>query len=172
MSVTTQKYVRKPFEVDAVQVTAENISAVADWCLGEVIEENGARFIKVKVPRVLNDRQTKAFVGDWVLHAGGGFKVYMSKAFNQSFDKTGNPPKQMATTSEKLKQVATTVHEKVNPAVLPPSEPKVVASEFVEPVAVSETEPAGVTVISTNAPDPTEKADPYRRQPAVKTGLV
>lgn len=84
------KYARKPFYVEAVQVTAENIQEVAKWCSGQVYhvaEANGDHtFIKVKVKRPLSARQTKAFVGDWVLKAGTGYKVYTSDAFDKSFD--------------------------------------------------------------------------------------
>lgn len=81
-----QKYARKPFHVDAVQVTEANLAEVALWCAGEIVQTEGVSHIKVKVHRALNDRQTKAFVGDWVLYAGTGFKVYMSKAFHSGFE--------------------------------------------------------------------------------------
>lgn len=81
------KYARKPFEVEAVQVTATNMEEVAQWCDGSVQQENGNTFVKVNVARVLNERQTKAFIDDWVLKAGNGYKVYTPKAFSKSFDK-------------------------------------------------------------------------------------
>lgn len=81
----TTKFTRKPFEVDAVQVTTENIEDVAKWCQGEVTTEDGQQCIKVRVLRALNERQTKAFVGDWVLYAGTGYKVYIDRAFKKSF---------------------------------------------------------------------------------------
>lgn len=108
--ITTQKFARKRFEVDAVQVTAENMKEVADWCLGQVQQDQGVKFIKVNVSRPMNDNQTKGFVGCWILHAGGGFKVYTDKAFKASFDVTPDAPRQMKTTSEKLAVVATTSH--------------------------------------------------------------
>lgn len=79
-------YLRKPFEVQAVQVTEDNIYDIAKWCSGEIMSEDGKRFIKVRVERVLNERQTRAFAGDWVLFAGKSFKVYTDKAFKTSFD--------------------------------------------------------------------------------------
>lgn len=86
MSVTPEIFVRKPFEVEAVQVTAENLTDVSDWCDGEIrsTAEN-VPFIKVNVHRPLTTRQTRAFIGDWVLFAGRGFKVYTTKAFQASF---------------------------------------------------------------------------------------
>lgn len=89
-----EEYYRKPFVVKAVEVTAENMEQVAKWCKGEVrtaVEEEGStstvRYIKVDVKRPLNEKQTQAYVGDMVLRAGSGFKVYTPKAFNQAFDK-------------------------------------------------------------------------------------
>lgn len=93
MSVTPTKFVRKPFEVDAVEITAENIEEVAQWCGGEVKESEAKKpgqetqkFIKVAVKRPLNDRQTRGYPGDWILSAGNGFKVYTQKAFSGSFE--------------------------------------------------------------------------------------
>jgi hypothetical protein len=84
--VETKVYSRKTFEVEAVQVTKENINDVADWCDGEIrLTGDNVPFIKVKVHRPLTTRQTRAFVGDWILFAGRGFKVYTSKAFFSSF---------------------------------------------------------------------------------------
>lgn len=90
--ITTERYVRKPFEIDAVQVTRENIHDVAKWCDGDlhlvrpVDDDTAADFIKVNVNRPLNERQTKAFVGDWVLRMGTSFKVYTDHAFTKSFE--------------------------------------------------------------------------------------
>lgn len=81
------RFARKPFLVDAGLVTASNIEEVAKWCNGEVnVDGSGRKYVKVSVVRPLNERQTMAFVGDWVLYAGTGFKVYSSKAFAQVFD--------------------------------------------------------------------------------------
>lgn len=82
----TVKYVRKPFYIDAVQVTAENLADVAKWADGDVRSDENAKYIHVRVHRPINDRQSKAYVGDWVLYAGTGFKVYTPKAFAQSFE--------------------------------------------------------------------------------------
>jgi len=94
MSLKPVKYVRKPFYIDAIQVTTENLNEVAKWCQGEVrwacrdpkgTAEKDA-YVKVRVHRPLNERQTQAFVGDWVLYAGTGYKVYTLKAFTNSFE--------------------------------------------------------------------------------------
>lgn len=101
----THKFARKPFYVDAVRVSEENMEKAAEWCGGEIqvseavpdMEVRGvvqpgtgtpeARYVKVKVHRPLTDRQSMAFIGDWILFAGTGFKVYTPKAFDKSFEK-------------------------------------------------------------------------------------
>ena len=93
--IETNKYARKAFYVDAIQVTEQNMLEVALWCQGEVrTTEKGngnteEKYIKVRVQRPLTERQSKAFVGDWVLYAGTGYKVYTPKAFASSFEDTG-----------------------------------------------------------------------------------
>lgn len=87
--VKTAKFVRKPFEVEAIQVTAENIEEVAVWCNGSVerLGEEGKddRYIHVRVHYPISPRQTKAFIGDWVLYSKNGFKCYNPKAFSNNF---------------------------------------------------------------------------------------
>lgn len=82
----TEKFVRKTFVVDAVEVTAENMEEVAKWCGGDVRTKDGQKYIRVRVYRPIGDRQTQAFVGDRVLYAGTGYKVYTPGAFEKSFD--------------------------------------------------------------------------------------
>lgn len=100
MSIKTEGYSRKPFHVEAVQVTAENIEEVAAWCSGEIrtgkkvvrdednkiIERKEVTFVKVSVHRPLNERQTKGYLGDWVLLSSSGFKVYTERAFEKAFE--------------------------------------------------------------------------------------
>ena len=84
--IETSKFARKPFEVEAVQVTTDNLEEVATWCKGELTTEGDTKFIKVDVANFINERQTKAFVGDWVLYASNGYKVYTNKAFKKNFE--------------------------------------------------------------------------------------
>lgn len=91
MTVQTKKFIRKPFDIEAIRVTDGNLEAVAEWCKGSVeTESNGGgrftKFVKVDVHHPLTDRQTQAFVGDWVLFSGKGYKVYTNKAFRENFD--------------------------------------------------------------------------------------
>jgi len=88
MSIVTETYTRKPFEIEAIRVTDENMDDVAQWCGGEILTTSaGKRYIKVDVARPLNEKQTKAFSGDWALKVKTSFKVYTNKAFVHCFDK-------------------------------------------------------------------------------------
>jgi hypothetical protein len=80
-----QKFTRRPLVVDGTQVTDENFEEVAKWCDGEIHTEPKGRYIKVKVQNPLTPRQTKAFVGDWVLMSTRGFKVYTSSGLKNAF---------------------------------------------------------------------------------------
>jgi hypothetical protein len=95
MAIVTKRYVRKPLFVDAVRVSQENFDEIAQWCQGNIrtngseSEEGsypGARYIHVRVHNPRSPRQTKAFVGDWILYTPMGYKVYTHKAFEGSFD--------------------------------------------------------------------------------------
>lgn len=89
VALAPQKFMRKPFFVEAIQVTTENMFAVAAWVKGKVEEDpesyGNISFIRAEVLRPLNDRQTKAFVGDWILHSDTGFKIYTASAFSRCF---------------------------------------------------------------------------------------
>src|SRR3954447_12685398 len=96
-SVNTTQYIRKPLYVAAVRITASNFDEIAAWCQGEIqqdeIPDKGAikKFVRVRVHNPKNPRQTKAFVGDWLLYTERGYKVYTSKAFHASFDMAPEP---------------------------------------------------------------------------------
>lgn len=98
MAVSTVKYVRKPLYVDAVRVTKENFEDILEWCQGDLGGPDGVEipddvpidtdkhFIRVRVHNPQTPRQTKAFVGDWILYTTRGYKIYTEKAFSENFD--------------------------------------------------------------------------------------
>ncbi len=99
MSVTTTQYIRKPLYVDAIRITGHNIDEVSAWCDGDVQWEEspgnkgtGKKYIRVRVHNPMNPRQTKAFVGDWILYTEKGYKIYTNKAFLAAFDE---PPEEI-----------------------------------------------------------------------------
>ena len=88
---------RKPFYVDVVRVTKDNMAQVAEWCSGELrmLNREGSEpvpYIQVQVIRPVNDRQTRAFAGDWVIKTETGWKVYTHKAYKDSFDNLPEVP--------------------------------------------------------------------------------
>jgi hypothetical protein len=92
VGIDTAQYIRKPLYVQAVRVSKANFDEIVGWCQGEILtdepQEGGApkQYVKVRVHNPKNARQTKAFVGDWILYTERGYKVYTNKAFHASFD--------------------------------------------------------------------------------------
>lgn len=92
-SVQTQEFRRKSFNVQAVQVQPDNMKDVAKWCGGQIMDDGekeghlSREYIKVRVAYPINERQTQAYLGDWVLKSGKSFKVYTNSAFEKSFEK-------------------------------------------------------------------------------------
>jgi hypothetical protein len=48
--------------------------------------EPAKQYIHVRVHNPKNPRQTKAFVGDWILYTERGYKVFTAKAFQANFN--------------------------------------------------------------------------------------
>lgn len=86
----TETFFRIPFPVEAVRVTDENMEDIAKWCGGQVesATQSGktVKYIKVDVKNPMTERQKKAYIGDWVLYAGKGWKCYTNKAFHGCFE--------------------------------------------------------------------------------------
>lgn len=95
MTITPEKYVRKPLIVLGVQVTKENFMELALWVQGSVFNPDGTQhgeinpekqYILVRVHNPKSPKQSKAFLGDWILYSDRGYKVYSPKAFTNTFD--------------------------------------------------------------------------------------
>lgn len=86
MTLEVKKFVQNPLYANAVLVTEENMAELSQWCEGAILSSHeGIPFIKVTVIRSKHERQSQAFVGDWVLRTQFGYKVYTPKAFERSF---------------------------------------------------------------------------------------
>lgn len=89
MDLELKKYRRKSFPVDAIQVTNENLVAVAEWCGGKLADADGRPFIQMRIPGAMNARLNQAFADDWVMDMGDKkFAIYTSKAFDRNFEAT------------------------------------------------------------------------------------
>jgi hypothetical protein len=75
-------FVRKPFLVEAVQVTPENIEELAG-VLGELKEKDGEKWILIDRRIVPNIK--KAYVGWWVTKLDDNLRCYSPKVFEKEF---------------------------------------------------------------------------------------
>lgn len=92
MSDLFEGFVRKQFRVRAVRVNPLNIKEVAKACKGRIMHDGSKEnqfsrdYIRVRVIMPLNDEQTKARIGDWVVQQGKTFKVFKDDAFRRTFE--------------------------------------------------------------------------------------
>lgn len=83
MELKFDSFTRKPFTVDAIKVTDENMKEIAKL-LGQVKKEpNGTRYIHVYKNKTRN--VTKIYVGYWVTKMGNNFRAYSERVFNKEF---------------------------------------------------------------------------------------
>lgn len=83
MTIEYNQYVRKPFVVEAVEITEENIEEVAEF-VGEVrTKEDGSKFIFVDrrlVPNVF-----RVYPGHFMTRMGDNIRCYSKRVFNEQF---------------------------------------------------------------------------------------
>lgn len=87
MPIETKRARRRDIFVDYVQVTSENMAELAQWCSGKIRRTgNGAKYIFVHVLYPKEPKQSRAFVGDYLLYSPTGFKVYTERGFTKVFE--------------------------------------------------------------------------------------
>lgn len=81
---------RKSFDIEYVIVTEDNLSEVAEWSGGIKSGEGKDAFIRLTDKGAINQVQTKAFIGDVVVHHMelNTYKKFGRKAFNKSYEET------------------------------------------------------------------------------------
>lgn len=86
MELEFTDFVRKPFTVEALVVTEENLDEIAKY-VGTIQEkENGTRYIQVDrrlVPNIF-----RVFPGFWMTRMGDNIRCYSSKIFIDQFIQT------------------------------------------------------------------------------------
>jgi hypothetical protein len=90
-----EKYDRKPFSVEAVQVHFENVNEIAVWCKGTVIKQKTKMLgVDTEVPAIRvdgqGDNRGKSFIatlGCYVVCLKGSYRVYKPAQFESSFAK-------------------------------------------------------------------------------------
>lgn len=107
-------YQRKPFRVQAIQVTDENLSDLAEWCGGAVrLEEDGFDGFKsyVDVPTTKATsryrlQRVRAYVGDWLvrLTEDNNFKIYKTRSFLEIFEEVPSDEKEEQAILELLQE--------------------------------------------------------------------
>jgi hypothetical protein len=96
MSISTERFTRKTFTVEAVRVTSENIYELAAQVKGEVrdsgtlarVDETqlGKLYIDLVVWRHGRDQRAMAFLGDWItISPSNNLEVYAHKRFKSTF---------------------------------------------------------------------------------------
>jgi len=75
-------FVRKPFCVQAVQITAENIAALAPH-LGELKEKDGE--LSILIDRRIVPNIKKAYINWWVTKLDDNLRCYSPKVFEKEF---------------------------------------------------------------------------------------
>lgn len=84
-------YSRIPFDVEAVQVTDENLTEVSEWSGATVVPEQKSigtgPHLRVLVYEGRGEKYFRAFPGDWVVksESHGGFKVFNDRSFRNTF---------------------------------------------------------------------------------------
>lgn len=81
---------RRMFQVKAVQITEENIDAVARWCNGIIGIKFDARkdefveYIELTIQVNKNPQLAKAYFGQWITH-NRSWRIYKPEVFEATF---------------------------------------------------------------------------------------
>lgn len=76
------QFVRRPFQVEAVQITEENLQEVAEL-VGKVQTKGGVTYIVLDrriVPNI-----NRAYIGWWLTRVGDNYRCYAQKVFKNQF---------------------------------------------------------------------------------------
>lgn len=80
--MTFDKFIRRPFAVEAIMITSENIAELAA-VLGELKEKDGEHWIAIDRRIVPNIR--KAYLGWWITKLDDNYRAYSPKVFEKEF---------------------------------------------------------------------------------------
>ena len=75
------QYVRKPFVVEAVQITEDNIEEVAEL-IGKMRVNEGTEQPFISLDRRIIPNVGRAYVGWWLTRLGDNYRCYAPKVFN------------------------------------------------------------------------------------------
>lgn len=92
--LTLTPFVRKPFEVEAVQITEENIASLAKY-IGDLEHQEGDTPY-IKVDRRLVPNVFRVTPGFWMTRMGDNTRCYSDKIFTEQFVQKNATIAQMA----------------------------------------------------------------------------
>ena len=78
------QYSRRPFDIEAVEITEENFDEVFEM-IGKEIRTNGEGVRSIIVDRRIVPSVNRAFVGWWVTRMGDNIRCYPPKIFEEGF---------------------------------------------------------------------------------------
>lgn len=81
MEFTT--FVRKPFEVEAVEITEDNIEEIAPLVGDLMKKDDGSHFIQVNKKKVPN--MFRVYPGDWLTKMDNNIRCYARRVFTEQF---------------------------------------------------------------------------------------
>lgn len=79
-------FIRKPFQVQAVQITSENMEEVAIMIGGRIKVDESTDIPFIQLNRQIIPNVGKAYIGWWVTQLGENFRCYATKVFHEQFD--------------------------------------------------------------------------------------
>jgi hypothetical protein len=80
------EYVRKPFTVEAVEITEENLYEAAEF-IGTIRKTDEGRTY-IQVDRRLIPNVDRVYPGFWMTRIGGNVRCYSAKIFKEQFTKS------------------------------------------------------------------------------------
>lgn len=91
----TTTYQRKPFRIEAVEITNENIEEIGAK-IGRVMTraEDGVKFIQID--SVIIPGIARAYVGFWLTIMDNRYRCYSGRIFNAQFEKVPEDPSWIA----------------------------------------------------------------------------
>lgn len=83
-----QTFVRKPFAIDAVEITDDNIEDLASLHGTLRVDDSGVKYIEMENRRGQSTR--RIYKGFWMTKMGKNVRFYQARVFNEQF--TQNTP--------------------------------------------------------------------------------
>lgn len=85
------KYTRKPFEVEAIQWTGENLEEVKEFCGAQLYENGQTTWWKVDYSKdalfLVSPNWEKVSKTDYIVKRGDEFDVWSAKSFEENHDR-------------------------------------------------------------------------------------